>query len=52
MRDIERSLDFYTHGMGPTILERSPSATVFMLANTEESHELAARAIGMDTTGL
>ena len=48
VRDIERSLDFYTRVMGLTIMERSPSGTVFMSANTEKSHELAIQAIGMD----
>ena len=48
VRDIERSLDFSTRVMGLTIMERSPSGTVFMSANTEKSHELAIQAIGMD----
>ena len=48
VRDMDRSLDFYTRVMGLTIMERSPSGTVFMSANTEKSHELAIRAIGMD----
>ena len=51
VRDMERSLDFYTRVMGLTIMERSPSGTVFMSANTEKSHELAIRAIGMDAGG-
>ena len=51
VRDIDRSLDFYTRVMGLTIMERSPSGTVFMSANTEKSHELAIRAIGMDAAG-
>ncbi|CAI8038805.1 Catechol-2,3-dioxygenase [Geodia barretti] len=51
VRDMERSLDFYTRVMGLTIMERSPSGTVFMSANTEKSHELAIRAIGMDAAG-
>jgi catechol 2,3-dioxygenase len=45
---MERSLDFYTRVMGLTIMERTASGTVFMSANTEKSHELAIRAIGMD----
>jgi len=51
VRDMDRSLDFYTRLMGLTIMERSPSGTVFMSANTEKSHELAIRAIGMDAAG-
>jgi 4-hydroxyphenylacetate 3-monooxygenase oxygenase component len=51
VRDMDRSLDFYTRVMGLTIMERSPSGTVFMSANTEKSHELAIRAIGMDAGG-
>ena len=51
VRDIDRSVDFYTRVMGLTIMERSPSGTVFMSANTEKSHELAIRAIGMDAPG-
>ncbi len=51
VRDMDRSLDFYTRVMGLTIMERSPSGTVFMSANTEKSHELAIRAIGMDAQG-
>ena len=51
VRDIDRSVDFYTRVMGLTVMERSPSGTVFMSANTEKSHELAIRAIGMDAEG-
>ncbi len=51
VRDMDRSLDFYTRVMGLTIMERSPSGTVFMSANTEKSHELAIQAIGMDAAG-
>ena len=51
VRDIDRSVDFYTRVMGLTVMERSPSGTVFMSANTEKSHELAIRAIGMDAGG-
>ena len=51
VRDIDRSVDFYTRIMGLTVMERSPSGTVFMSANTEKSHELAIRAIGMDAAG-
>ncbi len=51
VRDIDRSVDFYTRVMGLTIMERSPGGTVFMSANTEKSHELAIRAIGMDAAG-
>ncbi len=51
VREMERSLDFYTRVMGLTIMERSPSGTVFMSANTDKSHELAIRAVGMDTPG-
>ena len=51
VRDMDRSLDFYSRVMGLTIMERSPSGTVFMSANTEKSHELAIRAIGMDAAG-
>ncbi len=51
VRDMERSLDFYTRVMGLTIMERTASGTVFMSANTEKSHELAIRAIGMDAQG-
>ena len=51
VRDMERSLDFYTRVMGLTIMERTPSGTVFMSADTEKSHELAIRAIGMDAVG-
>ena len=47
VREMDRSLDFYTRVMGLTIMERSPSGTVFMSANTEKSHELAIRAIGI-----
>ncbi len=51
VRDIDRSLDFYTRVMGLTIMERSPSGTVFMSANTDMSHELAIRAMGLDAPG-
>ena len=51
VRDIDRSVDFYTRVMGLTVMEKSPSGTVFMSANTEKSHELAIRAIGMDAGG-
>ena len=51
VRDIDRSVDFYTRVMGLTVMERSPSGTVFMSANIEKSHELAIRAIGMDADG-
>jgi len=51
VRDLERSVDFYTRVMGLTIMERSPSGTVFMSANTQKSHELAIRAIGLDAPG-
>ena len=51
VRDMDRSLDFYAGVMGLTVMERSPSGTVFMSADTEKSHELAIRAIGMDANG-
>ncbi len=51
VRDIDRSVDFYTRIMGLSVMERSPGGTVFMSANTEKSHELAIRAIGMDAPG-
>ncbi len=51
VREMDRSLDFYTRVMGLTIMERSPSGTVFMSADTDKSHELAIRAIGMDANG-
>ena len=51
VRDMDRSLDFYTQVMGLTIMERSSSGTVFMSADTEKSHELAIRAIGIDSNG-
>ncbi len=51
VRDIDRSVDFYTRVMGLTIMEKTASGTVFMSANTEKSHELAIRAIGMDADG-
>ena len=51
VRDLERSVDFYTRVMGLTIMEKTASGTVFMSANTEKSHELAIRAIGMDAGG-
>ena len=51
VRDIDRSVDFYTRVMGLTIMERTASGTVFMSANTEKSHELAIRAIGMEAEG-
>ena len=51
VRDLDRSVDFYTRIMGLTIMEKSPSGTVFMSANTQKSHELAIRAIGLDAPG-
>ena len=51
VRELDRSVDFYTRIMGLTIMEKSPSGTVFMSANTEKSHELAIRAIGLDALG-
>ena len=51
VRDMDSSLDFYTKVMGLTVMERSLSGTVFMSADTEKSHELAIRAIGMDANG-
>ncbi len=51
VREIDRSVDFYTRIIGLTVMERSPGGTVFMSANTEKSHELAIRAIGLDASG-
>ena len=51
VRDLDRSVDFYTRIMGLTIMEKTASGTVFMSADTEKSHELAIRAIGMDAGG-
>ena len=34
VRELDRSVDFYTRIMGLTIMEKSPSGTVFMSANT------------------
>ncbi len=51
VRDLERSVDFYTRVMGLTVMEKTASGTVFMSANTEKSHELAIRSIGMDADG-
>ena len=51
VRDIDRSVDFYTRVMGLTVMEKTAGGTVFMSANTEKSHELAIRAIGMDAGG-
>ena len=51
VREVDRSVDFYTRIMGLTIMERSPSGTVFMSANTDKSHELAIRALGLDAPG-
>ena len=51
VRDMDRSLDFYARVMGLTVMERGPSGTVFMSADTEKSYELAIRAIGMDVNG-
>ena len=51
VRDIDRSVDFYTRVMGLTIMEKTASGTVFMSANTDKSHELAIRAIGLDAGG-
>ena len=51
VRELDRSVDFYTRIMGLTIMEKSPSGTVFMSANTEKAHELAIRAIGLDALG-
>ena len=51
VRDLDRSVDFYTRVMGLTVMEKTASGTVFMSANTDKSHELAIRAIGMDAGG-
>ena len=52
VRDMDRSLHFFnTQVLGLTIMERSTSGTVFMSADTEKSHELAIRAIGIDANG-
>ena len=51
VRDMERSLDFYTRVMGLTVMEKSASGMVFMSANTEKSHELAILAVGEDASG-
>ena len=51
VRDMDRSLDFYTKVMGLTVMERSLTGIVFMSVDTEKSHELAIRAIGMDANG-
>ena len=51
VRDLERSLDFYTRVMGLTVMEKSASGMVFMSANTEKSHELAILAVGEDALG-
>ena len=51
VREVDRSVDFYTRIMGLTIMERSPSGTVFMSAHTDKSHELAIRALGLDAPG-
>ena len=51
VRDMDRSLDFYTRVMGLTIMERGPSGTVFMSANTEKSHELGHQSYGHGRSG-
>ena len=51
VRDVDRSIDFYTRVMGLTVMERTASDMVFMSANTEKSHELAITPIGMDAPG-
>ena len=50
VRDLDRSVDFYTRIMGLTIMVKSPRA-VFMSANTDKSHELALFALGPDAPG-
>jgi catechol 2,3-dioxygenase len=51
VRDIDRSVDFYTRVMGLTVMEKTAGGTVFMSANTEKSHELAILAVGEDALG-
>ena len=46
VRDVDRSIDFYTRVMGLTVMERTASDMVFMSANTEKSHELASSRVG------
>ena len=50
VRDLDRSVDFYTRVMGLTVMVRSERAC-FMSADTEKSHELAIFALGADAPG-
>ena len=50
VRDLERSVDFYTRIMGLTVMVKSERAC-FMSANTDKSHELAVFELGPDAPG-
>ena len=50
VRDLTRSVDFYTRVMGLTVMVKSERAC-FMSADTDKSHELALFALGPDAPG-
>ena len=52
VRNLERSVDFYTRVMGLKVMDRGSRGNVFLSANPNKSHELALSAIGgPDFTG-
>ena len=51
VRDIERSVDFYTNVLGLTVMTGRPGGMTFLSANTTMSHELALVPLGMDAPG-
>ena len=51
VRDIERSVDFYTNVLGLTVMTGRPGGMTFLSADTTMSHELALIPLGMDAPG-
>ena len=51
VRDIERSVDFYTNILGLTVMTGRPGGMTFLSADTTMSHELALVPLGMDAPG-
>ena len=51
VRDIDRSVEFYTEVLGLTVMTARPGGMTFLSADTTMSHELALVPLGMDAPG-